>query len=322
MSRSDPASDPTSARSSAPSQDAAAVRRPLATFRLTRSVALQWLVVSAAGFFGFAYCFGRVLARLRGVPLEPIVVSASSPPTILAWSVVSLGLLACVVVPHELLHGLFLTRYGGAPRYGVDVSHFVLPYAYAETSGTAFTRNQLLAALLAPFVGITAVGLAAMAVVPSPVLIVPLAANAAGSIGDLWMAAVLLQYPADVRVGELPDGGQGFGIYGATDRAVRRLPGTPILARFLAGGVATFAAIVTYALLAILVSLAFASGDVVLGDPDRGWLLVRHVRRPGGTAALEIGDHALLGLSALGGLAWSAVATVHRRLASGEEREP
>ncbi|WP_222919659.1 DUF3267 domain-containing protein [Natrinema sp. SYSU A 869] len=295
--------------------DSLSARRPLATFRLTRSVAIQWLAVSAVGFFGFAYSFGHVLARLRGASLEPIVIAPSSPPTVVGWLAVSIGLLVCVVVPHELLHGVFMARYGESPNYGIGVSYFVLPYAYAETSGASYTRNQLLVALLAPFVVITAVGLAAMVVVPTPLLIVPLAANAAGSIGDLWMAAVLCQYPADVRVGDPPDDVQGFGIYG-TDEKVNRLPGASLLARFLTGSVGTLAAVAAYALFAVLLSLAFGSGDVVLGDPDRGWLLFHHDRRPGGTAFLEIGDRALLGAATLGGLAWTVVATLHRRLES------
>jgi hypothetical protein len=289
-------------------------RRPLAAFRLTRAVTLQWLVVSAVGFFGFAYCFGHVLAWVRGTSLEPIVIAPSSPPTVVGLIAVSLGLLVCVVVPHELLHGVFMARYGDAPSYGIGLSYFVLPYAYAETSGASYTRNQLLVALLAPFAVITTLGLAAMVVVPSPLLIVPLAANAAGSIGDLWMAAVLCQYPADVRVGDPPGGVQGFGIYGADDRSVSRLPGAPLLARFLTGSVGTLAAIVIYALFAVLLSLAVGSGDVVLGDPESGWLLFRHDRHPDGTALLEIGDRALLAAAALGGIAWTIVATVCRQL--------
>ena len=294
--------------------DQTTVRRPLASFHLSRAVALQWLVVSAVGFFGFAYGFGHVLARLRGTSLEPIVIAPSSSPTVLGWLAVSAGLLVCVVVPHELLHGVFMARYGESPNYGIGLSYFVLPYAYAETSGASYTRNQLLVALLAPFVVITAVGFAAMLVFRSPLLIVPLAANAAGSIGDLWMAAVLCQYPADVRVGDPPGDVRGFGIYGAGDRSLARLPGTPLLARFLTGSVGTIAAIITYALLAVLLSLAYGSGDVVLGDPDAGWLLVRHDRQPGGTALLEIGDGPLLGVAALGGFIWTAIGTVRRSL--------
>ncbi|WP_090617215.1 DUF3267 domain-containing protein [Natrinema salaciae] len=302
----------------------APARRPLASFRLTRAVALQWLVVSAVGFFGFAYWLGHVLARIRGTSLEPIVIAPSSPPSVIGWLAVSLGLLVCVVVPHELLHGVFMARYGDRPNYGLGVSYLVLPYAYAETSGESYTRNQLLVALLAPFVVITAVGLAAMTVVPSPLLIVPMAANAAGSIGDLWMAAVLCQYPADVRVGDPPGEVRGFGIYGTDERPVNRLPGTALLSRFLTGSVGTLAAVAAYALLAVFLSLAFGSGDVVLGDPERGWLLFRHDHRPGGRALLEIGDGPVLAVAALGGLAWTVVATARRRLerADGEVSKP
>lgn len=291
-------------------------RQPLAAFELTRTVTMQWLAVSAVGFFGFAYGFGHVLAWIRGTSLEPIVIAPSSPPTILVWLAVSVGLLVCVIVPHEFLHGVFLARYGDSPDYGIGVSHFVLPYAYAGTSGAHYSRNQLLVALLAPFAVLTAVGLAVMVVVPTPLVIVPLAANAAGSIGDLWMAAVLYQYPADVRVGDPPGDGRGFGIYGTNGRSLSRRPGMPLLARFLSGGVGTLAMIGLYAVGAVLLSLAVGSGDVVLGDPESGWLLVRHDRLPDGTALLEVGDRALLGVAALGGVAWTGIVTVHRWLES------
>jgi len=71
---------------------------------------------------------------------------------------------------------------------------------------------------------------------------------------------------------------------------------------------------VIYALFAVLLSLAVGSGDVVLGDPESGWLLFRHDRHPDGTALLEIGDRALLAAAALGGIAWTIVATVCRQL--------
>ena len=288
--------------------------RPLAAFQLTRAVTLQWLAVSAVGFFGFAYGFGHVLAWIRGTSLEPIVIAPSSPPTVLGWLAVSIGLLVCVVVPHELLHGVFLTRYGQRPDYGIGVSHFVLPYAYAGTSGARYTRNQLLVALLAPFVVLTTAGVAVMVVVPTPLVIVPLAANAAGSIGDLWMAAVLYQYPADVRVGDPPGDVRGFGIYGVHGRSLSRRPGMPLLARFLSGGVGTLAMFGLYALGSVLFSLAIGTGDVVLGDPESGWLLFRHYRLPDGTALLEVGDRALLGVAILGGFAWTIIATVHCQL--------
>ncbi|WP_436347945.1 DUF3267 domain-containing protein [Natronorubrum sp. FCH18a] len=282
--------------------------RPIATFRKTRSVAIQWAVVSAIGFFGFAYGFAHVLAAIRGVPLEPIVIPAFGPSDALVWIAASAGLVALVVLPHELLHGAFMARYGGSPTYGVGVSHFLLPYAYAETAGTSYTRNQLLVALLAPFVGITVVGLAAMVVYPSSLLVVPLAANAAGSIGDLWMAAVLWQYPANVRVSPLADGdAQGFGVYGSSDRDVDRGTGMRLLSTVAAGAVGTLAVCSTALIGAVFLSLAVGSGTVVLGDPGGRWLLFRHELYPHGTVVLEIGAASWLAVATLGGLGWAVI---------------
>ena len=290
--------------------------RLIATFRRTRSVAVQWIVVSAVGFFGFAYLFGHVRAAILGTSLEPIIVPVFAPPDVLPWLVASAGLVALIVVPHELLHGVFMARYGGDVDYGVDVAYFVLPYAYAKTDGTSYTRNQLLVALLAPFVGITAVGLAAMVVRPSPLVIVPLAANAAGSIGDLWMAGVLLQYPADVRVGPLPDGdAQGFGIYGSSTHSgnVDRRPGMRFLSRIVVGAVGTLALLATALVATVFVSLAVGSGTVVIGDPGSRWFLFRHELASGaGAVLLEFGTAAALAAAAAGGLAWAGARECYR----------
>ncbi|AEH37253.1 DUF3267 domain-containing protein [Halopiger xanaduensis] len=299
------------------SRTASARSRPLAEFRLTRRVALQWLGTAVVGFFVFAYCFARLLAAIRGEALEPIVIRAT-PPTVHFWLVVSLGLVALVVVLHEALHGLVMTRYGDSPGFGLGVSYFVLPYAYAETRGE-FTRNQLLAMLLAPFVAITILGVAAMLVYPSSVWLIPLATNAAGSIGDLWMAATLLQYPATVRVTELPTGGvQGFAIYGpeADQHAdgqrgpLERRPPAIFLTTVLAGAAGTLAVLVGLGIVAVLASLAFGSGDVVIGHPDGRWFLFRHELGVRGDAHLEIGAASVLAVAAVGGIAWTLAAAV------------
>lgn len=293
----------------------------IATVRRTRTVAIQWVVVSAVGFFAFAYGFGHVLAAIRGVSLEPIVISPFAPPDTAIWLVLSIGLIALVVVPHELLHGVFMARYGGKPAYGVGISYLVLPYAYAKTQTTSYTRNQMLVALLAPFVGITAVGLAAMVVYPTPLLVVPLAANAAGSIGDLWMAGVLLQYPAGVRVGPLPDADvQGFGIYGSSERDYSRIPGTRALSTAVSGAIGTLAVLSIAILGWVLVSLAVGSGTVVIGDPDGRWLLFRHERHAHGDVHLELGGMLLFAVTTVGGLVWALGLESYRAFVSGSSR--
>ncbi len=132
--------------------------RPLATIRLTSRVAIAWLAVSVVGFFVSAYAFGHVLAVARGRPLEPIVIAPPSPTGTVLWLLASGVLVALVVVLHETIHGFAMARFGNAPRFGIGVSHFLLPYAYAETEGTNYTRTQLIVVLLAPLALITAGG--------------------------------------------------------------------------------------------------------------------------------------------------------------------
>ncbi|MDQ2051457.1 DUF3267 domain-containing protein [Natronolimnohabitans sp. A-GB9] len=295
----------------------AACPQLIGTFRRTRAVAIQWIVVAVTGFFAFAYVFGHVLAAIRGTTLEPILIPVFAPSDAIVWLVAAGALVALVVVPHELLHGVFMARYGsGDPEYGIGVSYFLLPYAYAETEGASYTRNQLLVALLAPFVGITAVGLVAMVVYPSPLLIVPLAANAAGSIGDLWMASVLLQYPADVRVGPLPGTDtQGFGVYRSGSRTGRRRPGTRVLSRLVAGAVGTGTVLAIVIAGTVFGSLVVGSGTVVIDVPGSDWLLFRHELYPhAGTVLLEINGWLAVAIAVAGGLAWALLTTGYRTI--------
>ncbi len=299
--------------------DSAEHLRPLETFRVTRTVAVQWVAVSSVGFFAFAYLFAEVLARIRGDPLEPIVLPIASQPATLGWLVVFGVLVALVIVLHETIHGLVMAHYGGEPTYGVGVSYFVVPYAYANSAG-GYTRNQMLAILLAPLVAISVLGVLMMAVYPSTILVVVLAANAAGSIGDLWMAAVLVQFPSTVRVGPMPDrspDGQGIGIYGASETLPRRKVGSKLLSTFFAGTVATFVILVAGIGGVVLLSLAVGTGTVVIGDPDGRWFLFSHeVVHASEMVALEVGTRPLVSISLLGGICWSIVIGC-RRLLSG-----
>ncbi|GAB7018076.1 hypothetical protein JCM18750_09370 [Halostagnicola bangensis] len=291
--------------------------RPLETFRVTRAVALQWVAVSSVGFFAFAYLFADVLARIRGESLEPIVLPISSQPATLGWLVVFVVLVALVIALHETIHGLLMAHCGGEPTYGVGVSYFIVPYAYTNSSG-GYTRNQMLAILLAPFVVISVLGVLTMAVYPSPILVVVLAANAAGSIGDLWMAAVLVQFPPAVWVGPMPDrspDGQGMGIYGSSETVSRRTPGSKFLSAFFAGTVATFVAVAAGIVGAVLFSLAVGTGTVLIGDSAGRWFLFRHDVVPASEIViLEVGGRLLVSISLLGGLCWSIIVGARRLL--------
>lgn len=62
------------------------------------------------------------------------------------------------------------------------------------------TRNQFLVVALAPLVLLTLLGVPAMVLFEWPWLAVPLALNAGGAVGDVWMALTLLSYPTGVSV--------------------------------------------------------------------------------------------------------------------------
>lgn len=170
----------------------------LADLQLSRSLAIQWTVV---GTMGFVVAFGALSGLYQLTTGE--VASYNLAPAGAGWWVgpinilVLLVLVSAILIPHEWLHGLAIQYYGGEPRYGVGLAHFILPYAYATTDHR-FTRNQFIVVLLTPLVVLTLVGVPVMVVFEWGWLALPLAANAGGAIGDLWMTLVLLGYPAHV----------------------------------------------------------------------------------------------------------------------------
>ncbi|MFU8869015.1 DUF3267 domain-containing protein [Natronococcus sp.] len=286
---------------------------PIETVRLTRPIAVGLVLVSVVGFFASAYAFGAVLAAIYGASLEPIVLSTATlsygAPTLLG--AVGLGLFA--VVAHELVHGLFMARYGDSPSYGVGVS-LVFPYAYARGGAASYGRNQLLIVLLAPLAVVTAAGLVATAIRPSPIWIVPLAVNAAGSVGDLWMALALWRYPADVRVGDHPRAGaRGFGIYapegadGSERDPAERRPGPEFLSRTAVGTAGTAVALAAILVGLVFRSLAVGTGTVVVDLG--GWTLLRHELHAG-IVVLEVGSRYLAAIAVGGGFVWALADTV------------
>lgn len=289
-------------------EESAASLHTLETFRVTRAVAAQWVVVSTVGFFAFGYLFAGVRAGLRGRALEPIVLPISSQPATLGWLAIVGLLVALVIALHETIHGLAMAVFGGEPAYGVGLSHVIVPYAYAN-SGGGYTRNQMLAVLLAPFVGISVLGVLTMAVYPSPVLVVVLAANAAGSIGDLWMASILARFPGSVRVGPLPDRSpdkRGMGIYGSRTERGRRTARSRLASTFLVGAVGTFVVIVIGIVGAILLSMALGKGTVIVGDPESRWFLFTHeISRGTRQVRVRVGTQLIAALTVFGGILWA-----------------
>ena len=117
----------------------------MAEFRLTRRIALQWALISTVGFFLFVSLFYSGYVVLTGRTLNDVTFPISGPGDVgdLLLSIgLFLGLTLGVVIPHELIHGTFMKRYGGVPEYGVGTAYFVLPYGYATSDrGIRGTRR-------------------------------------------------------------------------------------------------------------------------------------------------------------------------------------
>jgi hypothetical protein len=95
---------------------------------------------------------------------------------------------------HEVLHGLAIRRAGHKPRYGMMLSKGAF---YATADNALFWRDDFIFIALAPLVGITVLGLLLVYLLPDTLgyyVSLGIIFNAANSIGDLWMTAVVRRY--------------------------------------------------------------------------------------------------------------------------------
>ena len=252
----------------------------LEEFGLSRTLVLQWTAVSTLGFLVAIIGFLSLYYAITGDESATNLNLGLAASDIWWWSIalsflVFTALIAVVVVAHELCHGLVIRVFGGEPRYGFGVTYFVVPYAFA-TSDTCLTRNQFIIVALAPLVVLTLLGVPVMILFELPWLAIPLALNAAGAVGDVWMTLIVLSYPAGVAV---LDDETGVEIYGppGTERW-ESAPATvvwDVLVGFT-GGV-----IITAILVGVLVHFVLSGVGVdalTVGIPDSPFVLFEFAR--------------------------------------------
>jgi hypothetical protein len=116
-------------------------------------------------------------------------------------------LLILLLLPlHELIHAGTILLVGHTPRLGAKLDKGVL---YATADGALFRRGEFIAVALAPLLLITVAGMGLMLGLPDNIgywAVLGVALNAASSIGDLWMSAVVWRYPANSLVRDEADG--------------------------------------------------------------------------------------------------------------------
>jgi nicotinate-nucleotide adenylyltransferase len=112
---------------------------------------------------------------------------------------------------HELAHGAVMAAFGAQPRYGIKWEAGAL---YATAPGYAFTRNQYLAVIFAPLLGLSVLavlGMWALAGTWAVTLLVLCATvNAMGACGDVYMGWLIARYPPAAFVIDEADGMRVF----------------------------------------------------------------------------------------------------------------
>lgn len=249
----------------------------IAEFGMSRPLVLQWTVVSTVGFL--VSLFG-VLVVYYTVTGDATVAEFAFTPDTGWWNIgltllVVVGLTLLVIFPHELCHGLAIRAFGGEPRYGFGIAYFVFPYAFATTE-TRFTRNQFIVIALAPLVVLSIIGFPLMVVFEWTWLVIPLAMNAGGAVGDIWMALTLLSYPSGVRVVDTTTGLEVYGPPGV-ERS-ETAPTTVVWDLFvgIAGGVLALAGIGGI-VIPLVLSVLNVDG-LTLGVPDSPLLIIAFLR--------------------------------------------
>jgi hypothetical protein len=239
--------------------------RVLADLELTRGLTIQMLAIGTLGMLVGWTLFSGLYQFTTGNP-----VTFQFAPESVGWLATPVNILVLVflgtaiLVPHEWLHGLAIRYYGGEPRYGVGVAHFILPYAYATTDHE-FSRNQFIVVLLTPLVVMTLVGIPLMVLLEWGWLAIPLTLNAAGAVADIWMTLIVVSYPAHIRI---VDHEAGVRILGRDSDRPRSLSITSLVWDALAGAaVALFAVGILLALAGPILLSALGVESITVGTP-------------------------------------------------------
>jgi len=166
--------------------------KELGKLEMTKEVVYTLNGMGLLAFFAFGFFFMSLYTLFTGN-----VGFNFTSGTIL----ISVALFVGTMVLHELIHGAFMSKYGGKPSYGAGIAYFILPYLYATTK-TIFTRNQFIVIAIAPLVVISLVGIGIMAAFPSIAhwMLIPFVINGSGAVGDMWVTRNVLRYPKHVML--------------------------------------------------------------------------------------------------------------------------
>ena len=210
-------------------------RKELGKLEMSKEVVVTLIGMGTLALFAFGFFFTGLYTLFTGKAGFNFNFDFTGG-TIL----ISVTLFIGTVILHELIHGVFMSKYGGKPRYGAGIA-YILPYFYATTK-TAFLRNQFIVIAIAPLIVISLVSIGLMAALPSLVqwLFIPFVVNASGAVGDLWVIRNVLRYPKHVL---LEDQKTGLIIYGKETDKPMNISTTGFCLRFFKAFILCFFAV-------------------------------------------------------------------------------
>ena len=180
--------------------------RPSATY----TEALYWRVRDGSGRLVKISLLALPLAAVFGLGFVWMAQHLGKAPK-LAWgardSVVFVIGIVGVLALHECVHGLLMRVFGARPRYGFYARGGMF---YAKAPGYRFTRREYLIVVLGPLVGLSLLACAGIGWLAGTSMVWYVAlwgvVNASAANADSWIAAVVLQHPADAHVVDELDG--------------------------------------------------------------------------------------------------------------------
>ena len=141
-----------------------------------------------------------MFVRIFGKPSEIRSVDSSEKLILL------FGILL-VIVLHEFAHGVAMQTFGARPKYGFIWKGLMF---YATAPGYAFRRNQYIVVSLAPLVSLSILACCGILLQAGTTVVWLLALcatiNGGAAIGDLWITAIALRYPAHAYIIDERDG--------------------------------------------------------------------------------------------------------------------
>lgn len=239
--------------------------------------------------------FASIAHALSGTPFSyEIRVNLGTNWLQILLSILLIG--PILIVLHEWCHGLAFRLNGFRPRYG-----FRWVYAYATAPNAVMTRRQALAVALAPFVLITLCGIPLLRLLPSsfvPYVVLFLATNAAGAIGDMWLTWTLLRFPHPVLVVDYKDRWEFYAPI--QPEAAPVVYSSGILLRFCSFSAMIFFISLIVASLVPILATAMGMESLHVG-PQGSWALLDFQMVPNEGFTYSVSIPALLVLSIIGG---------------------